>query len=198
MAEKDDDMKKQRRHWGMTVHYGHLGLDALQNSEEEFTTAIIDWWQELCESPALRYAVGQIERTKEGLLHGQVYTEWHDKIRGRTLVRRHQSSVKPRWADRDVCRDYHRKSETRVAPLGEWGDWREESIVGEMSPKQRALQYIIRDGLKPVEIAALDPDVYFTHHRAINELHKALTMAEQYENDRRDDEAIGGESNVPA
>lgn len=194
MAEDNDDMKKQRRHWGMTVHYGHLGLDEEENSEEEFTEAIAQWWAELVSAPALRYVVGQIERTDSGKLHGQVYTEWHDKIRGRTLARRHPSSVKPRWAERDVCRDYHRKAETRVQTLGEWGEWREETIVGEMSPKQRCLLYIIKDGLTPVEIAALDPESYFTHHRAINELHKALKHAEKDSRDgHADDEPLEGE-----
>ena len=194
MAEENDDMSKQRRHWGMTIHYKHLGLDAEDNSEEEFVTAMVDWWAELIEAPALRYVVGQIERTESGRLHGQVYTEWHDKIRGRTLAKRHPCSVKPRWAERDVCRDYHRKPETRVQSLGEAGEWREETIVGEMSPKQRALQYIIRDGLTPIEIAVLDPETYFTHHRAINELYRALKDGnEKSDVERSDDRILEGE-----
>jgi hypothetical protein len=41
-----------------------------------------------------------------------------------------------------------------------------------MTPKQRALQYLIK-GMTPKDIAHIYPDVYFTHHRAINELYNA-------------------------
>lgn len=56
-----------------------------------------------------------------------------------------------------------------------------DSVVGELSNKQRALNYIVKDGLRPAEIARIDPEVYFTHHRAITELWQALRFGEEPE-----------------
>lgn len=178
MAEKNDDMELQRRHWGMTVQHGHLNNPvesddgiASEIEEEAFEVAMKLWWQELGDAPGLAYAVGQIERCEtSGRLHGQIYTEWKSPIRGKTLANRYPASMKPRWASRDVCRAYHKKSETRVAKLGEFGEWRADKVAGTQSPKQRAIQYIVKDGLGARDIAAIDPECYFTHHRSINEL----------------------------
>lgn len=176
MADKSD-MELQRRHWGMTVQYGHLKTPiddcgiATEIQEEAFEYAIREWWQLLVVAPGLRYAVGQIERCETtGRLHGQIYTEWKSPTRGKTLAGRYPSSVKARWADRDVCRAYHKKTETRVEILGEFGEWRPDKVSGTATPKLRAIQYIVKDGLSAKDIAEIDPECYFTHHRSINEL----------------------------
>lgn len=163
----------------MTVQYGHLEplfKKAMKNDmnltdEEAFVIAMKEWWQLLGDAPGLRYAVGQIERSETTeRLHGQIYTEWKSPIRGKTLAGRYPCSVKARWADRSVCRAYHKKTETRVEVLGEFGEWRSDEVAGSMTPKLRAIQYIVRDGLSAKDIAEIDPECYFTHHRSINEL----------------------------
>ena len=198
MSDKEQpDITKQRRHWGHTVHYGHVGLDAEEmddineddNGDEldlevEFTERLRCWWESLIQLPGLRYAVGQLERCPDtNRLHGQVYSEWVGAVRGTTLYRRAPSDLKPKWASRDTCRAYHKKPESRIEKLGEFGEWRIDSVVGELSNKQRALQYVVKDGLRPAEIARLDPEVYFTHHRAITELWQALRFGEGIDND---------------
>lgn len=198
MADNNDDMEKQRRHWGLTVQYGHLGIPykyrhdeitlgtgaTMETIEAEFVERMKVWWQVLLEAPGLRYAVGQVERCeKTERLHGQIYTEWIDPIRGRTVVNRYPSSVKARWASRDVCRAYHKKTETRVEVLGEFGEWRDDKVAGEQSPKQRAIQYIVKEGLSAKDIALIDPECYFTHHRSINELIAAMRHINEDGND---------------
>jgi len=191
--DEQPDITKQRRHWGHTVHYGHVGLAEEDlgemgiewdspEAEQEFTHRLKVWWAETTQLPGLRYAVGQMERCPETLrLHGQIYTEWVGPVRGTTLYRRAPSDLKPKWASRDTCRAYHKKPESRIEKLGEVGEWRVDSVVGELSNKQRALNYIVKDGLRPAEIARIDPEVYFTHHRAITELWQALRFGEEPE-----------------
>jgi len=85
---------------------------------------------------------------------------------------------------RTKCRDYCRKvsddKSQKVAALPDLGEWRPErgdgstSSTGEPGPKARALQYVVKDGLSPAEIARLDPECYFTFHHAIKALYLAL------------------------
>ena len=81
------------------------------------------------------------------------------------------ANVEPRKGSRDEARKYCRskmykgKDKGRILLLPEWGEWRVEASA-KVSPKQRALQ-MIKQGFSPEQILQHDPDVYFTHFRAI-------------------------------
>ncbi len=171
MVVKMTDDNKQRRHWVVTVHTKHVENEGLDNFD--------DWWAALCAMPGLRYACGQIELTEKGNLHIQGYTEWTKSLRKSELYNRLDATWAFRRGSRSEARDYvrlafyHGEDKRRVRKLPEHGEWRKEGTVSEdMTPKQRALNYLLL-GLKPADIARLYPDVYFTHHRAINELYRA-------------------------
>lgn len=162
---------KQRRHWMCTVFAGHVENEGLENFDE--------WWSHLCVQPGLRYAIGQVEKCpKTGTLHIQAYTEWTSSLRVSELSGRIQADWRFRRGSRSEARDYCRLATNHGVPKGkirdlpEHGEWRPEGTVSEdMTPKQRALQYLAR-GMSPREIARYHPDVFFTHHRAILETYR--------------------------
>ena len=135
-----------------------------------------EWWDLLLQSPGLRYAAGQIEKSPEtGKLHIQCYTEWTTSLRMKEIYGRMEAHWEFRRGSRSEARDYVRSSHYHGVPKGkvralpEHGEWRPEGTVSEdMSPKQRALQFLA-NGMTPREIAQYYPDVFFTHHRAIVE-----------------------------
>lgn len=144
-----------------TIQVGHL---------EYSTDTFHDWWMCLESAPGLVYAVGQIEEAETGTLHIQVYTEWKQSVRRSEVIKRAgPGHWEPRRGTRTQCRDYCKKKDSRVEKLGEFGTWRPDVKSDPLeSPKMRALKWLT-EGLSPVDICAIAPDVYFTHHRAINE-----------------------------
>lgn len=46
-TDERPEVTKQKKHWGHTVQYGHLGLDADENTEEEFMERVTEWWLNL-------------------------------------------------------------------------------------------------------------------------------------------------------
>lgn len=162
-----EDTRKQRRHWCATVwtkHCDNLGVESFD-----------EWWEHLLKQPNLRYAVGQIERSSDGKLHIQAYTEWTKSLRLQEIVGRANAHWEFRRGSRSEARDYcrlavyHGESKGKLRSLSEFGEWRPEGTVSEdLTPKQRALSYL-RKGMSPKQIAKEYPDVFFTHHRAILE-----------------------------
>jgi len=139
-------------------------------------------WQQVEDDPRVVYACGQLERgTLTGNLHGQMYVEFNTSLRN-TQVRKVLPSIATHMlTTRTKCRNYCRKASDdksdRVAALPELGEWRPERgevTSNEPGPKARALEYVVKDGLEPAEIARLDPECYFTFHHAIKALHRAL------------------------
>jgi hypothetical protein len=59
-----------------------------------------------------------------------------------------------------------------VQRLPEIGEWRAAKQSG-VSPKQRALDYL-KKGFSPEDILRMDPEVYFTHYRAIEATYRLL------------------------
>ena len=59
--------------------------------------------------------------------------------------------------------------------LPEIGEWRAAKQSG-VSPKQRALDYLTK-GFVPADILRMDPEVYFTHHRAIEAVYNLMEKA---------------------
>jgi hypothetical protein len=59
--------------------------------------------------------------------------------------------------------------------LSEFGEWRVEKPAT-ISPKQRAL-LMLKQGFSPSDILQRDPDVYFTHYRAIEACYNLMASA---------------------
>ena len=91
------------------------------------------------------------------------------------------ADLRPRKGSRDEARKYVRstiykgKVKGRIVLLPEFGEWRVEKASA-VSPKQRALQ-MLKQGFSPSDILQHDPDVYFTHYRAIEATYGLLTKA---------------------
>jgi len=161
----------QKRHWLGTVWPGHL----------EFSTDTFhDWWCTLQAAPGLAYAIAQVEESDEGKLHIQVYTEWKQSVRRSEVAKRAGNAHwEPRRGTRTEARDYCRKKDSRVEKLGEFGTWRPDVASDPTeSPKNRALKMLM-EGLTPQQICAVDPNVFFTHHRSIIETWKMLQLVQQ-------------------
>jgi len=163
-----------------TVQTMHIGGEEATEGDAE--AALKELWEKVKADPRVVYACGQLERGKLGGLHGQCYVEFNTSLRN-SQVRK----ILPSWAThmrttRTKCRTYCRKASDakseRVAALHDIGEWRPERgdslPTGEPGPKARALDYVVKDGLEPADIARLDPECYFTFHHAIIALHKAL------------------------
>lgn len=168
-------MSGQYRHWVHTIQMGHFN----STDEEVFMKRVTAAWSRLEANANLRFATGQLERGEGGKLHAQIYTEWKKAYRVSEVTKWLPSHAERRTGSRDQARLYVTKAEGRekaLAPIGEFRPDRESG--GTIRPKQRALKYIIKDGLTPREIAQVDPECYFTHYRAIQELYLAMYRPE--------------------
>lgn len=164
---------EQRRHWCGTVHLGHLESE----NEEDFFEDLEQAWAKLEKDSRVVFGCGQFERGESGTLHGQIYLEFSKSLRQTQVSKVINGNWEPRHGTRTQCRDYHTKSESRVEALPDFGEFRAERAAGgvqAVGPKARALHYITREGLTPSEIAALDPECYFTFHHSIRALWDAL------------------------
>lgn len=173
-------MSQQKRHWCGTMWPKHIGIDD-DCSEEEIIDAMQSEWRNLENLPNLRYLGGQIERADTGRLHIQFYVEFSKSYRMKEVLRSLSANIEPRKGTRDEARKYCRstiykgKVKGRIVLLPEFGEWRVEKASA-VSPKQRALQ-MLKQGFSPSDILQHDPDVYFTHFRAIEATYGLLTKA---------------------
>lgn len=173
-------MTQQKRHWCGTMWPKHIGIDE-DCSEEEIIDAMQSEWQNLENLPNLRYLGGQIERADTGRLHIQFYVEMKKSLRLNEILRIISADLRPRKGTRDEARKYCRstiykgKVKGRIVLLPEFGEWRVEKAAA-VSPKQRALA-MLKQGFSPSDILQHDPDVYFTHYRAIEATYGLLTKA---------------------
>ncbi len=173
-------MTVQKRHWCGTIFAGHIGIDD-DCSEEEIIDAFRREWDILENIPNLRYLGGQIERAETGRLHIQFYVEFKKSLRMNEVLRSLSANIDPRRGTRDDARGYCRskvwkgKDKGRVLLLPEFGEWRVEKASA-VSPKQRALA-MLKQGFSPEQILQHDPDVYFTHYRAIEATYGLMMKA---------------------
>lgn len=173
-------MSQQKRHWVGTMWAGHIGLDD-DCSEEETIDAFRREWQNLQDLPNMRYLGGQVERADTGRLHIQFYVEFSKSYRMKEVLRNISANIEPRKGTRDEARKYCRstiykgKNKGRIVLLPEFGEWRVEKVAS-VSPKQRALQ-MLKQGFSPSDILQHDPDVYFTHYRAIEATYGLMEKA---------------------
>ena len=173
-------MTQQKRHWVGTMWPKHIGLDD-DCSEEEIIEGFTSEWQLLEKLPNLRYLGGQVERADTGNLHIQFYVEFSKSYRRTEVLRSLSANLEPRKGTRDEARKYCRttvykgKDKGRVMLLSEFGEWRVEKPAT-ISPKQRAL-LMLKQGFSPSDILQRDPDVYFTHYRAIEACYNLMASA---------------------
>ncbi len=174
-------MNVQKRHWCATVWPKHIGFEATDD-EAEIIAEFERYWSHFSDAAktlGVRYAIGQIERSPHtGTLHIQAYTEWSRSRRRSEVYKIFPASLEPRKGSRDDARDYCRKRKWKgkdkgqVKRLPSIGEWRVAKPSGP-SPKQRALDYLTK-GFVPSEILQRDPEVYFTHHRAIEAVYNLM------------------------
>lgn len=174
-------MNVQKRHWCATVWPKHIDMEATDD-EAEIIGEFERFWESVEKLPGLKYAIAQIERSPStGTLHIQAYTEWATSKRRSEVYKIFPASLEPRKGSRDDARDYCRrkkwkgKDKGQVQRLPEIGEWRAAKQSG-VSPKQRALDYLTK-GFVPADILRMDPEVYFTHHRAIEAVYSLMEKA---------------------
>jgi hypothetical protein len=152
---------------------GHLESE----EEEDFFEDLEALWAKLEKDSRVVFGCGQFERGETGRLHGQIYLEFEKSLRVTQVRKVIEGNWESRRGTRTQCRDYCTKSETRVEALPDYGKFRKERSAGgvqAVGPKARAMDYIVRQGLSPAEIAVLDPECYFTFHHSIRALWDAL------------------------
>jgi hypothetical protein len=170
---------EQKRHWVGTVQLKHLESE----EEEDFFEDLESAWADLGSDTRIKYACGQFERGELGTLHGQVYIEFEKSVRVTQVVKALPGHWESRRGSRTAAKDYCTKSESRVEALPDIGEWRAERSGGgvmELGPKARALDYIVRQGLTPAEVAVEDPACYFTFHTAIKALYEAMNGKDRW------------------
>lgn len=139
------------------------------------------WVKAIADDSRNRYVCGQVEKCPTtDRLHGQMYTEWKQSLRLSELVKAAPSHAEARKGTRTDAKNYATlsvykgKDKGQMASLPAFGEWRvDKEGETEMTQKERAIHYIVEDGLTPTEIAFRYPLVYFTHSHNIQRLYNA-------------------------
>ena len=177
MTGKKTDVKSlQKTAFIFTVNLGHIDkkFDWTTISEEEIIEELEAHWQRLLELPNVKLARGQIERNESGVLHINGGVKFAKVTRAYTLENRWGCWAQPALNE-DAVMNYGKKQETRVKPLPNFGVKKSNKPKGGRSPKQEAIKMLMA-GLTPKQICMVAPEVYFTHHRAINETFKMMSI----------------------
>jgi len=176
MSETDYELSLQKTCFIFTVNLGHIDskIDWSKLSEDEQIEELEMHWEHLCSMPNLKIGRAQIERNKAGVLHINGGLKFGSVWRARTLQNKGRCWARPAKNEAAVLQ-YGKKQETRVKSLANFGVKKAKKSTFQ-NPKQQAIQLLL-DGLTPVEICGKYPDVFFTHHRAIVETFKMMTVA---------------------
>jgi hypothetical protein len=171
----------QRRMWLGTVWPNHLENEHAQTMQEEDPRSLFDlyeeWWQKLIDHPCVDFARGQIELSDTGNYHIQVAVHTTDSKRWSWMAKHLKAHWEPARSWEKVV-NYCRKSESRVAKLPDYGTAPESSQSGGQNGSLKKIAIdALKDGKDPQWIAINHPEVFFAHHRAINELYKQVYMA---------------------
>lgn len=166
----------QRRLWCGTVWPGHIGLEQTDDPVR-LTEAFLQTWEEWSDHPNIKFMMGQIEVSDTGNLHIQCAVATSDSKRWGWMSKHLPANWEPA-SDWNALLDYVKKADTRIKTLVTYGT---PPVIRTKSSqsggqKARAIQHL-KAGKDPKWIALHDPEVYFTHHKAINELHKHVYMA---------------------
>lgn len=180
MAGKDTDKRErelqlQKTCFIITVNLKHIckKTDWDNTPEDEIIEELEMHWDEMCQLPNLKLARGQIERNKNGRLHINAGLKFHRVWRARTLQNKGRCYAEPARNEEAVM-NYGKKQATRVKELPNFGV-KKAKVKNLANPKQEALAMLM-DGMTPKQICMAAPDVYFTHHRAINETYKMMIL----------------------
>lgn len=181
-----DTQKQQARFFIITLWPGHMKMNWPEGTpdkppkegndpwdEDLFKDRLRNWWASMA-IPEVKYRIGQMEVDDNGQLHGQVAVKTARSVRAVTMMRKHGGH----WDRADnpaAVYNYCQKTEGRIEFLGEDGvkpsGGRSE---GHGSAKRRAIRMLVQDKLTPEQIAQMDPEAYFIHHRAIDRLWERL------------------------
>jgi len=175
--KKQPDIKSlQKTAFIFTVNLGHIDkkFDWSTLTELEIIEELEAHWQRLTELPNVQIVRGQIERNQQGVLHINGGVKFDKVIRARTLENRWGCWAEPAQ-NYEAVMNYGKKQESRVKELPNFGVKKNTSKKGSTNPKQEALK-MLKMGMTPKQICMVAPDVYFTHHRAINETFKMMQL----------------------
>lgn len=171
------DMKTmQKTTFIVTVHLKHIcsKTDWDQVSDEEKIWEMTEHWKQCFNLPNLALARGQIERCgTTGRIHINAGLKFKKVWRARTLQNKWPCWAEPAMNE-DAVLNYGKKSETRLAELPNFGV-RKKKKPGAKNPKQMAIALLVQ-GFSPEEICLAYPEVFFTHHRAIIETYKMMSL----------------------
>lgn len=174
MANKDIDIKSlQKTCFIYTVNLGHVGLDT-SASEDDIIEKLEGHHLTLMSFPNVKLIRAQIERNSSGVLHINGAVKFKKVIRARTLENKWKCWAEPALNEEAVM-NYGKKIDTRVKELPNYGV-KKAAKPKVRRPKEKAIQMLL-DGMDPMEICMKEPEVYFTHHRAIVETWKMLQAA---------------------
>jgi hypothetical protein len=163
----------QRRMWLGTVWASHLDEEDLE--DEELLQAYRRWWSVVIDHPCVDFGRAQIELSETGNYHIQCAVHTIDSKRWAWMAKHLKAHWEPARSWEKVV-NYCKKTESRVAKLPDYGTAPESSQSQQGSLKKIAID-ALRDGKDPQWIAIHHPEVYFSHHRAIDGLYKQVYIA---------------------
>ena len=174
-GDKVDVKSLQKTCHIFTVNLKHVDskYDWSEMPEDEIIEELENHWADLVKFPNAVICRGQIERNKNGTLHINGAVKFSKVIRSRTLENKWGCWAEPARNEQAVL-NYGKKLDTRVKPLPNKGEMKlkKDNLP---TPKQEAVKMLMA-GMTPKQICMVAPDVYFTHHRAINETFKMMCM----------------------
>jgi hypothetical protein len=167
----------QRRMWLGTVWLGHTQTDLDQNApQEEIFSAYRQWYEKLIAKPGIDFARAQIEISDTGGFHLQVACHTVDSKRWGWLVKNIPANWEParNWS---AVANYCKKSDSRIERLQDYGELPEKAAKKESGSLKLMAITALKSGKDPQWIAINMPEVYFAHHRAIDQMYRHVYMA---------------------
>lgn len=171
----------QRRMWLGTVWFGHAADETDMEEEgcnlQQISLILTRWWKAAISNPGVKFARGQIEISDTGRYHLQVALATTDSKRWAWMVKNLPAHWEPAQ-DWNAVANYCKKTDSRVLALDDYGEMPKKAkrSGANGSLKAEAIS-LLKAGRSPREIALENPEAYFIHHRAINELYKHVYMA---------------------
>lgn len=168
----------QRRMWLGTVWLGHTESDLDQEAPQDIIFSVYrQWYVDLTAHVCVDFARAQIEISDTGAFHLQVAVHTTDSKRWSWMAKHLPANWEParNWG---AVANYCKKSDSRIERLPDYGEMPEKSQGGSTNGSLK-LQAItaLKCGRDPQWIALNMPEVYFVHHRAIDQMYRHVYMA---------------------
>jgi hypothetical protein len=167
----------QRRMWLGTVWLGHTGSDLDQGApQDEIFKAYRAWHARAIAHPSVDFCRAQIEVADTGAFHLQVAVHTTDSKRWQWMNNHLPCSWQParNWG---AVANYCRKSESCLFRLDDYGELPTKARPESSGSMKHMAITFLKEGKDPQWIAINAPEVFFAHHRAINELYRHVYMA---------------------